>query len=940
MSQFRIVINSLLLIGITTILLFLFPSKTSAFETGFKFPSDCRTNGSSCENMEYQDNNYNSWTPGKGEEVKVTFSNFNIPENAEIDDIHIKMRIRSNISGSSWGVAFSDDNGQTFYNPYFCSPTNPISCQYNSGTSFNSISTITFTWQNTNKIKRLTGKIINSPQFLFKVYGINSFTLKNTDIDVLLLNVRYHIPDPYPTPTPLSGITPYNVTSGFTTLLPYRLGTFFHDNIGIPNFERGDKVILSSNPDGTGNVIAADLLIASNTGNSFTFNAVDSCSLPISKTLPPTDVSDLVSTAFPSLSISLRDTCLREKVIGPIYVVHIKNIPPTPTPSGPAPFLDLPWNYSTSTPGRSFTEAALAINSFFDHKYPLISRSILQEPPDAKNITIAYDGLKRNDYSSHDGYDWGSGAKTKFGVEVLAAASGTATYHYDNFCGHQIHIDHNNNYQTRYCHLQKEELIVGTHNTSAEVIKGQKIGLVGYSGNVYPEGEDGSHLHFTLVEDKNKDGNFADNIPDGLTDPFGWQSTDEDPWENYTFEYLDENRTGNKSYYLWSTPLEGLDASLTANGGVFTSDNVQVSMPQNAVNTNANIQITPHPTVQNNPLESIGPMIKILVKSAVGAPITTFATPFELIFDFTDYDIELYKTASLAIYSSSDGTNWTKENTTIDLVNKKASANIDHLSYFALMAEAADTTPPTTSVQLEGLQGQPKAFRSSVLATLIPEDDADGLGIDYTLYKIGDGEWQEYTTPLSFAKEGLHELSFFSVDRNDNNEDEKKVQFSIDTTVPEVSFAFDPEELKMIYEGIDASGSASISKIQNGKFKYTVTASDPASNTAKLAIDERSIGKIHTLEINSLQYNDLPAIIPENNKVLITYVQNRDKSLKTLIQGFYLKGEALLILTYDAKSNTTHILKRENGINSNIKITGLKILKVTSQKSELTYTII
>lgn len=46
---------------------------------------------------------------------------------------------------------------------------------------------------------------------------------------------------------------------------------------------------------------------------------------------------------------------------------------PTPTPSvspTPAPFLDLPWNYQAK--GKSFNDAAMAINSYFDHSYPLL----------------------------------------------------------------------------------------------------------------------------------------------------------------------------------------------------------------------------------------------------------------------------------------------------------------------------------------------------------------------------------------------------------------------------------------------------------------------------------------------------------------------------------------------------------------------------------------
>src|SRR3989344_4480599 len=89
----------------------------------------------------------------------------------------------------------------------------------------------------------------------------------------------------------------------------------------------------------------------------------------------------------------------------------------------PTPFLDLPWGYEGE--GLSFSEAALAINSYFDHEYPLLS-SGLSEPQGLTDSIVGYLGFPRIDrpYSSHDGYDWGKKAKALIGDPVLAAADG------------------------------------------------------------------------------------------------------------------------------------------------------------------------------------------------------------------------------------------------------------------------------------------------------------------------------------------------------------------------------------------------------------------------------------------------------------------------------------------------------------------------------------
>lgn len=93
----------------------------------------------------------------------------------------------------------------------------------------------------------------------------------------------------------------------------------------------------------------------------------------------------------------------------------------------PTPFLDLPWDYESK--GLSFSEAALAINSYFDHEYPLLS-SGFNEPNSAKNTVTTFRGEfgTNLEYSTHDGYDYGKRSKVNIGDPVLASASGCASY--------------------------------------------------------------------------------------------------------------------------------------------------------------------------------------------------------------------------------------------------------------------------------------------------------------------------------------------------------------------------------------------------------------------------------------------------------------------------------------------------------------------------------
>lgn len=471
-------------------------------------------------------------------------------------------------------------------------------------------------------------------------------------------------------------------------------------------------------------------------------------------------------------------------------------LPPisSPTPSGPEPFLDLPWDYEAK--GLTFNEAANGMTSYFDHTYPILSAGMV-EPNISLNQITTYqnENSTTKNYSSHDGYDYGRVAQASMGESVLAAASGWATYKGDcGACGEAILIDHGNGFQTRYYHLQTTELITKTGKVWVE--KGQKIGLVGATGNVSPQGADGAHIHFGVFEDKNKDGNFEDNVPDGVIDPFGWQSKEPDPWETYSFFYNGKQRTGNKSYYLWKKKIDKLDATLTANQAVFKTSRFTADFPQGATNKPLTLQMIASPVVQISEfLSSVGSTITITARDALGNFITSFEKPFLLKGDYSTIDTSRYNIDTISFYSSSDGKSWTKELTTVDPITKTASTQLNHLTQFALVAQRLDTIPPITTAVLDGQQGSPHWFRSDVQVTLNAVDNEGGLGVDYTLYRLAGKEWEPYKEPLVFSTEGQHTIEYYSADKDENIEEIRSVIFNIDKTPPAVSIDATPKEI-------------------------------------------------------------------------------------------------------------------------------------------------
>ena len=101
----------------------------------------------------------------------------------------------------------------------------------------------------------------------------------------------------------------------------------------------------------------------------------------------------------------------------------------------------------------------------------------------------------------HEGLD----IRAPFGTAVYAVAEGTVYQLSDktgagkpsNY-GWHVRIVHNNNMRAIYAHLTEDEYLPEIHQ---RVTAGQQIGTSGATGNVWPHGEAGAHLHITMKDD-------------------------------------------------------------------------------------------------------------------------------------------------------------------------------------------------------------------------------------------------------------------------------------------------------------------------------------------------------------------------------------------------------------------------------------------------------
>ena len=111
-----------------------------------------------------------------------------------------------------------------------------------------------------------------------------------------------------------------------------------------------------------------------------------------------------------------------------------------------------------------------------------------------------------------------------------------------------------------------------------------------------------------------------------------------------------------------------------------------------------------------------------------------------------------------------------------------------------------DTTPPVTTIGLNGTQGNHGWYRSVVTASLSATDTGCGSANVRTEYRVNGGEWTTYTGPVLFSQEGMFTVVYRSIDGAGNVESDHTAQINIDWTPPVTTgYATGPRDINGIF---------------------------------------------------------------------------------------------------------------------------------------------
>ena len=99
-----------------------------------------------------------------------------------------------------------------------------------------------------------------------------------------------------------------------------------------------------------------------------------------------------------------------------------------------------------------------------------------------------------------------------------------------------------------------------------------------------------------------------------------------------------------------------------------------------------------------------------------------------------------------------------------------------------------DNTPPETIATLSppSPDGSNGWYVSDVIITLTSNDT--GSDVDTIFYRIGDGDWNEYTENISLTEDGIYTIYYYAVDNAGNEEGVKSIEMKIDKISPEISY--------------------------------------------------------------------------------------------------------------------------------------------------------
>lgn len=271
-----------------------------------------------------------------------------------------------------------------------------------------------------------------------------------------------------------------------------------------------------------------------------------------------------------------------------------------------------------------------------------------------------------------------------------------------------------------------------------------------------------------------------------LSDELGVSSTTARRWLlrfGLSTPYMRQERHRQHQKHLPGDPgTHGLTNDLPTDTTLTLAEGAgQVTFPRGCIPSGTLVSEfqTAHPSQLPRSLVGVGPYVELrAIDFKTGVAV---AMPFDGPYGMTlTYQASVLEAAGirpqqLGFYhvDASMGI-WVADASTVDPAKHTVSAQLRHMTEFALLA---DVSPPTTTALLSGSIGPDGAYAHTVSVTLTAVDAAPGSGVSATYYQVvahrqaaAPESWLPYRGPFEVQEEGDWDVYVFSVDNAGNAE--------------------------------------------------------------------------------------------------------------------------------------------------------------------------
>lgn len=275
----------------------------------------------------------------------------------------------------------------------------------------------------------------------------------------------------------------------------------------------------------------------------------------------------------------------------------------------------------------------------------------------------------------------------------------------------------------------------------------------------------------------------------------------------------------------------------------------------------------------------------------------------------TEYKIGLepWKEYSVPIRVSTDGE---------IQIKARSKDKLGNISTETAATAKVDLSPPTAPI----IQVNPRWTKEAIVE-ITPGTDL-GSGVKRTEYRIGSGEWKEYTDSIKISEEGTTEVWTRTTDQVGNVSAEIKAEAKVDKTVPTITFSPSerPWSAEDIHLKINYADTLSGLDLNKTFYKITNTKTEPSNwETAlpeqDLIINDEGQWYVHakTMDEAGNVYQTVTEVLqlqekPEVPNLTVTDTQENSVTLEWALTAKYSDGYRYVVenKTTDKKYEYQH----------------------------------